>query len=177
MAGKQVHHHAIVARVEVLHDDEGHAGGRRKRVQKLPAGVKAAGRGADRDDRKIRPTARGERPLKPTRSIRPGSMRMTSRHSAFFLDEHRSNGQETITKFWRDYDPFKSRRRLREFGTKARGMSNFRIFPSRETSIIVASASPWPKVSQRWEILHHERIDERGSGSRGASRGSRRAEA
>ena len=54
MAREQIHHHAVVARVEVLHDDEGHAVVRRQRVQKLPAGVKAAGRGADRDDRKIR---------------------------------------------------------------------------------------------------------------------------
>ena len=72
MARQQIHHHAVVARVEVLHDDEGHAVVRRKRVQKLPAGVKAAGRGADCDDRKIRASAGGERPLKPTRSIRLG---------------------------------------------------------------------------------------------------------
>ena len=51
MARKQIHQHAIVARIEVLHDDEGHAVDRRQRVQKLPASVKAAGRGADRDDR------------------------------------------------------------------------------------------------------------------------------
>ena len=91
MARQQIYHHAIVARVEVLHDDEGHAIARRKGVQELPAGVKTAGRGADCDDRKMRAPARGERTLKPTRSIRLGMMRVTSRHSAIFLEEHRSN--------------------------------------------------------------------------------------
>ena len=93
MARKQIDHHAIVARVEVLHDDEGHAVGRRKRVQKLPAGVEASGRGADGDDRKLRAAARGDRALKPTRSSRLGLTRMSSRHSAIFLEQQRSNGR------------------------------------------------------------------------------------
>ena len=92
MARQQIHHHAIVARVEVLHDDEGHAIVRRKRVQQLPAGVKTASRSANCDNRKIRAPAGGERPLKPTRSIRLGMMRMTSRHSVSFLEERRSGG-------------------------------------------------------------------------------------
>ena len=70
MARQQIHHHAVVARVEVLHNDEGHAVDRRKRVQEFPARVEAAGRGADRDDWKIATAARGERTLKPTWSIR-----------------------------------------------------------------------------------------------------------
>jgi hypothetical protein len=65
---------------------------RGERVQELPAGVKAAGRSADCDDWKIRSPAGGERPLKPTRSIRFGMMRMTSKHSAVFLEERRSIG-------------------------------------------------------------------------------------
>ena len=92
VAREQIHHHAIVARVEVLDDDEGHAVGRRKRVQKLPASVKAAGRSANRHDRKIRAAAGGKRVLKPTRSIRLGKMRMTSRHSRFFSRSGRSKG-------------------------------------------------------------------------------------
>ena len=39
MTRKQIHHHAVVAGVEVLHDDEGHAVDRRQCIQKLPAGV------------------------------------------------------------------------------------------------------------------------------------------
>ena len=94
MARQQIHHHAVVARVEVLHDNEGHAVGRRKRVQKLPAGVKPASRSADCDDRKIRAPAGGERPLKPTRSIRLSMMPMTSGHSAIFLEGRRSTGAD-----------------------------------------------------------------------------------
>ena len=92
MARQQIHHHAVVARVEVLHDNESLAVGRRKRVQKLPAGVKPANRSADCDDRKIRAPAGGERPLKPTRSIRLSMMPMTSRHSAIFLEKRRRRG-------------------------------------------------------------------------------------
>ena len=90
MARQQIHHHAVVARVEVLHDDEGHAIVCGKLVEELPAGVKAASRGADRDDWKITTVARGERTLKPTWSIRLVILRMTSRHSAKFLEERRS---------------------------------------------------------------------------------------
>ena len=53
MACEQVDHHAVVVGIEMLHDDEGHAVDARQRVQKLPAGVEASGRSADRDDRKI----------------------------------------------------------------------------------------------------------------------------
>jgi hypothetical protein len=76
----------------VLYDDEGHAIMRGKSVQELPAGVKAASRSADCDDRKIRAPAGGERALKPTRSIRLSLMRMNSRHSVSFLEEHRCRG-------------------------------------------------------------------------------------
>jgi hypothetical protein len=61
-----------------------------ERVQELPARVEAASRGADSDDWKITTTARGERTLQQTWSIRPLTMRMTSRHSAIFLEERRS---------------------------------------------------------------------------------------
>jgi hypothetical protein len=61
VARKQIDHHTVVARVEVLHDDEGHAVDGRQRVQKLPAGVKASSRRADRDNRKFRRLAGRER--------------------------------------------------------------------------------------------------------------------
>ena len=54
VAGEQVDHHAVVARVEVLDEDEGHAVIGGQRAEQLPAGVEAAGRGADRHDREIR---------------------------------------------------------------------------------------------------------------------------
>src|ERR1700733_6236766 len=87
MARQQIHHHAVVARVEVLHNDEGYAVDRRKRVQELPARVEAAGRGADRDDRKTGATADGGE--YPARSPRPNHMLEASRHSATFLEEQR----------------------------------------------------------------------------------------
>src|SRR5579862_9758995 len=84
MACKQIDHHAVVARVEVLHDDESHAVGRRKGVQKLPASVQAASRGANRHDRKICMTTGGKGLPNPTRPLRHRLMRTTSTHSASF---------------------------------------------------------------------------------------------
>src|ERR1700727_616181 len=89
MARQQIHHHAVVAWVEVLHYDEGHAVDRRKRVQELPAGVEAAGRGPDRDDRKTGATADGGELGYHARSLRPNRMLEASRHSATFLEEQR----------------------------------------------------------------------------------------
>jgi hypothetical protein len=74
----------------VLHDDEGHAIVCGKRVEELPAGVKAASRGADRDDWKITTVARRERTLKPTPPLRHSLMRTTTTHSVIFLEERRS---------------------------------------------------------------------------------------
>ena len=54
VARQQTHHHAVVAGVEVLDEYEGHAIARRQRVQQLLAGLEAAGRSANRDDREIR---------------------------------------------------------------------------------------------------------------------------
>src|ERR1700722_686535 len=84
MARQQIHHHAVAARVEVLHNDEGHAVDRRKRVQELPARVKAAGRGANRHDRKICATADGGGLGYPARPLRHSSMRTTTTHSVIF---------------------------------------------------------------------------------------------
>src|ERR1700677_146278 len=89
MARQQIHHHAVVARIEVLYNDEGDAIGRRKRVQELPASVKAASRGADRDDWKTGATADGRQFGYPARSLRPNRMLEASRHSATFLEEQR----------------------------------------------------------------------------------------
>src|ERR1700733_5255124 len=87
MAPQQIHHHAVVAWVEVLHNDEGHAVDRRKGVQELPARVEAAGRGADRDDRKTGASADGAELVYPARLLRPNRMLEASRHSATFLEE------------------------------------------------------------------------------------------
>ncbi len=48
--GQQLDHHAFVIRIEMLHQDEGHAASRRQGVEELPAGVEPAGRRADGDD-------------------------------------------------------------------------------------------------------------------------------
>ena len=134
---------------------------RRKRVQKLPAGVKAASRGADCDDRKIRTRARGERPLKPMRSIRLDMMRTTSRAFCNFsrgAPLHRSG-----------HGPYQNSGSIANYFEEASfaptrianpAMSTFRIFPGRDASIIVVSASPRPNGS-RGERSPHERIDER----------------
>ena len=109
MARQQIHHHAVVARVEVLHDDEGHAIDRRKRVQEFAARVEAAGRGADRDDRKITTAAREERTLKPTWSIRLVLTRMTSRHSAIFSKrtDPRERAKKSIAEYQANCELFR----------------------------------------------------------------------
>src|SRR3984957_2395565 len=110
MARQQIHHHAVVARVEVLHNDEGHAVDRRKRVQELPARVEAAGRGADRDDRKTDATADGGELGYPARSLRPNRMLEASRHSATFLEEQRPKRAKTNSRI---------RERLRTISTSS----------------------------------------------------------
>ena len=92
VARKQIDHHAVVARVEMLHDDEGHAVDGRQRVQKLPAGVEASGRSADRDDRKILRLAGREGLRYPARSLPLDGMIEPSRHYEIFLEERRPGG-------------------------------------------------------------------------------------
>ena len=95
MACKQIDHHAVVTRVEVLHDDEGHASDCRQRVQKLPTSVKAASRSADCDDRKLCRFAGRERLGYPARSPPLDGMLEASWHFAIFLEEQRSNVTST----------------------------------------------------------------------------------
>ena len=97
VARKQIDHHAVVARVEMLHDDEGHAVDGRQRVQKLPAGVEASGRSADGDDRKILRLAGREGLRYPARSLPLDSMIEPSRHSEIFLEERRPGGTSRKT--------------------------------------------------------------------------------
>ena len=92
VARKQIDHHAVVARVEMLHDDEGHAVDGRQRVQKLPAGVEASGRSADGDDRKILRLAGREGLRYPARSLPLDGMIEPSRHYEIFLEERRPGG-------------------------------------------------------------------------------------
>ena len=95
VARKKIHHHAVVARVEMLHDDEGHAVVGRQPIEKLPAGVKASGRSADRDDR-IVPRFAGRDGLRdPARSLPLNCMLAASRHSAISLEQPRPGGTST----------------------------------------------------------------------------------
>ena len=56
MAGQQIDHHARMRRIEMLDQNEGHAGAGRERNKQPPEGVEAAGRGAEPDDREaVRP--------------------------------------------------------------------------------------------------------------------------
>ena len=58
MAGQQIDHHALVRRIEMLDQNEGHAGVGRERVEEPPEGIEAAGRGAEPDDREINTSVR-----------------------------------------------------------------------------------------------------------------------
>ena len=63
VAGQQIHHHAFVGRIEMLHQYERHAVSGRQCAYKLSAGVEASRRGAYSDNREIcgcdrRPTRR-----------------------------------------------------------------------------------------------------------------------
>ena len=81
MIRKQTDHHAVVTRIQMLDDDEGHARACRQGVQQFFAGVEAAGRRADCNNRE---TCRGvvrDLPSNSTRSRRLGLMRTASRHS------------------------------------------------------------------------------------------------
>ena len=153
MAGKQIHHHAVVARVEVLHDDEGHA------VDRPAARPEASCRRQGRRPR--RRSRRSENPRgcwrrgasNPTRSLRLGLMRRLPGILRFFSKSNAPTERARINS--------KIPERLRPISSagdssaslerEPEGMSSFRIFPRGETSIIVASASPQPKVSRRWE--------------------------
>jgi hypothetical protein len=67
VAGQQVHHHALVARIEMLDQNEGHAVTYRQRVHKLAAGIEASCRSAYTNDREVlgatRESAWRRRPL------------------------------------------------------------------------------------------------------------------
>ncbi len=51
VAGEQIDHHAGMRRIEMLDQDEGHAGAGGEHGEKSAAGIEAAGRGAQPDDR------------------------------------------------------------------------------------------------------------------------------
>jgi hypothetical protein len=69
-----------VGRVEVLHQDEGHAGIGRQGAQEFPAGVKAARRGADADDDNVSGVPRRQG-MSGSRSGRFGRMLAAVGHS------------------------------------------------------------------------------------------------
>ena len=78
MRAQQIHQQAVVARIEVLHNQERHTVIRRQRVQQFLAGFESASRGADCDDRKVRAVPRLERTSNPTRARLLGGLRTTS---------------------------------------------------------------------------------------------------
>ena len=51
MAGQQIDHHARMRRIEMLDQNEGHAGAGRERGEQPPEGIEAARRGAEPNDR------------------------------------------------------------------------------------------------------------------------------
>jgi len=53
VTGKQLHQHARVGGIEMLHEDEGHAARRRHGAQETSKRIEPAGRRADRNDRKV----------------------------------------------------------------------------------------------------------------------------
>ncbi len=142
VAGQQVDHHAVVARIEVLDDDEGHAVIGRQRVEQLPARIEAAGRGADRDDRKIGAAAGGQGPPNPMRPLRLALLRTTSRHSGYFsrraeLQRDAPVIDSTIRELLRrNY----GRSLHDDLAPRAQGLSIFRLLCGRQVSVIVSAA-------------------------------------
>jgi hypothetical protein len=57
--GQQLDHHALMRRIEMLDQDEGHAAVGRQRVEEILEGLETAGRGADPDHREIPLSRRG----------------------------------------------------------------------------------------------------------------------
>src|ERR1700677_1861356 len=131
MARQQIHHHAVVARVEVLHNDEGHAVDRRKRVQEFPARLEPASRGADRDDGKTGAAADGGGLGYPARPLRPNDMLEASRHSATFLEEQRPTERAKIDSRIRErLRTISTSRTLLECGRKLRACVVSESFPA-----------------------------------------------
>src|ERR1700677_1571525 len=131
MARQQIHHHAVVARIEVLDNDEGHAVDGRKRVQALPARVGAPGRGAGRDDRKTGASGDGGELGYPARSLRPNRMLEASRHSATFLEEQRPTERaKTNSRIRERLRTISTSRTLRECERKPRACVVSESFPA-----------------------------------------------
>jgi len=83
VTSQQIHHHAFVGGIKMLHQDEGHAGSGRQRADELPARIEAACRGAHTNNREVSSFGR--------RSARRNSARTGSRSGRFGL---------TLTIFW-----------------------------------------------------------------------------
>jgi hypothetical protein len=97
MAGQQAHHHTFMGGVEVLHQNEGHAGAGRQRVHELPARLETARRRAYPHNQEIRDALSGaaRRRARPVRSraIRFGPMRAACWHPANFPKHRFSMGE------------------------------------------------------------------------------------
>jgi len=84
VAGQQIDHHARMRRIEMLDQDEGHAGPGRERGQQSAESIEPAGRSAKPDDRetfsrKRRAAPRRRTPVRPWAS-RSGSLRSPPCH-------------------------------------------------------------------------------------------------
>ena len=84
MAGQQIDHHARMGRVEMLDQDESHAGAGRQRGEQLAESLEAAGRGAEPDDRETVSREQRATPLRRTpaspRASRSGRSRILPSH-------------------------------------------------------------------------------------------------
>jgi hypothetical protein len=84
MAGQQIDHHARMSRIEVLDQNEGHAGADRERSEQPPEGIEATRRGAEPDDREAvmpgRATPRRRTPARRRASRSGPSRTPSSRH-------------------------------------------------------------------------------------------------
>src|ERR1700730_118300 len=100
MTGQQIDHHARMRRIEMLDQNEGHAGAGGERAEQAAEGIEAAGGGAEPDHREVvMPecrTAPGRRTPARPRASRFGLMRTLSCHSnarsSFSIAQRRSFG-------------------------------------------------------------------------------------
>ena len=100
VAGQQIHHHAFVGRVEMLDQDKCHAVAGWQCAYKLPAGIEAAGRGANSDNRKrwsrAYGTVRGRGTAARSRSDRFGPMRTAFWHPENVLKSLLPHGKRQV---------------------------------------------------------------------------------
>jgi hypothetical protein len=83
MAGQQIDHHARMRRIKMLDQNERHASAGRERGEQPPGSIKAAGRGAEPDDREAVSLERRAKPRRRTPG-RPRASRSGLSRSLFY---------------------------------------------------------------------------------------------